>query len=151
VVRSHQGQDDWNAIDPNLVVDDKNKVWLNWGSFWGGIKMRRIDPVTGKTSSNDTTPYSLASRPAPTPRAMEAPFIVRHGRYWYLFVSFDFCCRGPKSDYKVVVGRAKQITGPYLDRTGQAMTEGAGTPVESADTAKWHGAGHEAVLHDARN
>ena len=151
VIRSHQGQDDWNAIDPNLVIEDKNRVWLNWGSFWGGIKMRRIDPETGKLASRDTTLYSLASRPPPTRRAIEAPFIVRHGRYWYLFVSFDFCCRGPKSDYKVVVGRARKITGPYLDREGRAMTEGGGTPVESAATEKWHGAGHEAVLQDGRD
>jgi arabinan endo-1,5-alpha-L-arabinosidase len=151
VIRSRQGQDDWNAIDPNLVIENKNKVWLNWGSFWGGIKMRRIDPASGKLSSSDTRLYSLASRPAPTHRAIEAPFIVRDGRYWYLFVSFDFCCRGAKSDYKVVAGRAKKVTGPYLDAAGHPLTEGAGSPVESAATAKWHGAGHEAVLHDGRN
>ena len=28
VVRSHK-QDDWNAIDPNLVIGDQNHIWLN--------------------------------------------------------------------------------------------------------------------------
>jgi arabinan endo-1,5-alpha-L-arabinosidase len=42
VVRSHQERDDWNAIDPNLVVEDEKNVWLVWGSFWGGIKMRSV-------------------------------------------------------------------------------------------------------------
>ena len=45
VVRSHPGQDDWNAIDPQLVIQDERNVWLCWGSFWGGIMMGRIDPA----------------------------------------------------------------------------------------------------------
>src|SRR5215471_11148948 len=71
--------------------------------------------------------YSLASRPRNNPHqtppvegAIEAPFIVRHGDFWYLFVSFDFCCRGAKSDYHVVVGRSRQVTGPYIDKKWQA-------------------------------
>ena len=113
VVKSTSGQDDWNAIDANLVVQDENNIWLCWGSFWSGIKMMRIDPGTGKLSSEDTKLYSLASRPRvdehqtpPIEGALEAPFIVRNGDYWYLFVSFDFCCRGAKSTYNVVVGRS---------------------------------------------
>ncbi len=51
VIRSTEGQDDWNAIDGNIVVEDNGRVWLNWGSFWSGIKMRRIDPATGKRST----------------------------------------------------------------------------------------------------
>jgi arabinan endo-1,5-alpha-L-arabinosidase len=154
VVRSH-AEDDFNAIDPNLVIENKNSVWLNWGSFWGGIKMRRIDPATGKPSAQDTTLYSLASRPRKEPHrtppvvgAIEAPFIVRHGRYWHLFVSFDFCCRGVKSNYNVVVGRSRRITGPYVDKAGKPMTAGGGSLVIAASTANWHGAGHEAVLQE---
>jgi len=156
VVRSHEGKDDFNAIDPNLVMEDQRNGWLNWGSFWGGIKMRRIDPQTGKLSSVDTTLYSLSSRPRihahqtpPVEGAVEAPFIVRHGDYWYLFVSFDFCCRGAKSDYHVVVGRSRQVTGPYLDKTGKPMTEGSGSLLIEGTTPNWRGPGHEAVLEEA--
>jgi hypothetical protein len=67
VLRSRQERDDWNAIDPNVVVEDARNVWLSWGSFWGGIKMRRLDPSTGKPSSTDTATYSLASRPRVPP------------------------------------------------------------------------------------
>lgn len=148
-------EDDFNAIDANLAVDEKGNHWLNFGSFWGGIKMRKIDPETGKLASDDTTLYSLCSRPRKGPHqtppvegAVEAPFIIRHGGYFYLFVSYDFCCRGAKSDYNVVVGRSKKITGPYVDKSGKPLTEGAGTPVVSAATANWHGAGHEAVLQE---
>jgi arabinan endo-1,5-alpha-L-arabinosidase len=58
VVRSRSGEDDFNAIDPNLVIEDEKNVWLAWGSFWGGIMMRRIDPETGKLSTADTTLHS---------------------------------------------------------------------------------------------
>jgi arabinan endo-1,5-alpha-L-arabinosidase len=104
VLRSYQEKDDWNAIDPNLVLEG-DRAWLVWGSFWGGIKMRRVDPSSGKLSGADETMHSLSSRPREQPinGSVEAPFIVRHGDYWYLFVSFDRCCRGAESTYNVVV------------------------------------------------
>jgi len=127
VLRSFQDKDDWNAIDPNLFVENPRSVWLNWGGFWGGIKMRRLDPRTGKLSTEDTTLYSLASRPRTPPigGSIEAPFLIRHGGWFYLFVSFDRCCRGVNSTYNVVVGRSRKVTGPYVDKTGKPMTEAA--------------------------
>ena len=131
VLRSYQEKDDWNAIDPNLFVEDKDNVWLDWGSFWGGIKMRRIDPATGKLSTKDTQIYSLSSRDRAEPvgGSVEAPFIVRHGDFFYLFVSFDRCCRGANSTYNVVVGRSRKVTGPYVDKDGKPMPEGGGSLV----------------------
>ncbi len=152
VLRSYQDKDDWNAIDPNLFVEDKRNVWLDWGSFWGGIKMRRLDPETGKLSEKDTTLFSLSSRPRTPPidGSVEAPFLIRHDGYFYLFVSFDRCCRGAKSTYNVVVGRSKKVTGPYLDKTGKPMTEGGGSLVIEATTPGWRGPGHKAVLQEKR-
>jgi arabinan endo-1,5-alpha-L-arabinosidase len=155
VVRSTPGVDDFNAIDPNLAVEDRDHVWLSWGSFWGGIKLRRIDPATGKLSDRDSTTYSLCARPRTNPDisragdgAVEAPFLVRRQDYWYLFVSYDYCCRGARSNYKVVVGRSRKITGPYLDQAGKPLLEGGGSLVVEAQTAKWHGAGHQAILQE---
>ena len=63
VLRSFQDKGDWNAIDPNLFAENPRsvtqRVWLNWGSFWDGIKMRRVDPRTGKLSTEDTKLYAL--------------------------------------------------------------------------------------------
>lgn len=140
--------DDWNAIDPNLAVDAEGGMWLALGSFWGGIKMRRLDAETGKLSSKDTTLYSLASRRPLQPPAIESPSIVRRGRYYYLFVSFDLCCRGRDSTYNIRVGRSDRITGPYRDREGNPMMEGGGTLLIEGTNA-WRGPGGQSVLLDA--
>jgi arabinan endo-1,5-alpha-L-arabinosidase len=141
--------DDWNAIDPNIVVDEKGEPWLSFGSFWGGIKMRKIDAATGKLSTADTKLYSLAERrrSAELPGAIEAPAIIRRGDYYYLFVSFDFCCRGVQSTYNIRVGRATQVTGPYLDREGKDMMQDGGTLVITGGE-RWRGPGHCAILQD---
>ncbi|MBC7812271.1 MAG: arabinan endo-1,5-alpha-L-arabinosidase, partial [Burkholderiales bacterium] len=93
LVIASERSDDWNAIDPNLATDSDGNHWLAWGSFWGGIKMRRIDSQTGLLSTEDTELFSLASRPE-APRAIEAPVIISRDDYYYLFVSFDRCCAG---------------------------------------------------------
>jgi len=158
VFRSRE-EDDFNAIDPNIVIDSDGSVWMSFGSFWGGIKMRRIDPQTGKLSTKDTKLYSLAKRvrpenlPAPRPglpydwQAIEAPFIVRHNEYYYLFVSFDLCCRGVKSNYKTMVGRSRSVKGPYLDASGKPMVEGGGTPLLVGNEL-WAGPGGESILQE---
>ena len=148
-VISSSNTDDWNAIDPNIVIDEQGDPWMSFGSFWSGIKMRKIDAKTGKLSTTDTKLYSLASRPrsAELPGAIEAPAIVRRGGYYYLFVSFDFCCRGINSTYNIRVGRSRQVTGPYLDRENKDMMDSGGTLVLSGGK-RWRGPGHCAILRD---
>jgi len=156
VLKSSQGGD-FNAIDPNIVLNEDGQPWLSFGSFWSGIKMRRIDPGTGKPSAADPTMYSLARRAVPDlpepPKpglpadwqAIEAPFIVRHGDYYYLFVSFDLCCRGTKSNYRTMVGRSRSVTGPYVDADGTPMLDGGGTQLLKPNS-RWVGPGGESVL-----
>lgn len=156
VLKSAAG-DDFNAIDPNVVLDGKGQPWLSFGSFWSGIKMRRLDAATGKLWATDTRLYALATRTRPEGappaqpnlppdwEAIEAPFIVRHGGFYYLFVSFDLCCRGVKSTYRTMVGRSERVTGPYVDASGKAMLQGGGTEL-LAGNARWRGPGGESVL-----
>jgi arabinan endo-1,5-alpha-L-arabinosidase len=96
--------------------------------------------------------YTISKRPRdfkvddrdPGEGAVEAPFIFKKNAYYYLFVSFDFCCRGTKSNYKVVVGRSAKIQGPYLDKNGISMDQGGGTVVVEGN-ASWPGVGHNAA------
>lgn len=147
VVQSRK-HDRFNAIDPNLLVDREGKHWLSWGSFWDGLKMARIDPATGKRANGDKL-ISLASRPvargAPSP--IEAPFIVSRGEWYYLFASFDFCCRGVNSSYFTVCGRSREVTGPYVDVNGRAMMDGGASIVIEGD-ARFKGTGHNSFLRD---
>lgn len=131
VVVSSQPKDDWNAIDPNIVLDENGTPWLSFGSFWGGLKVVKIDPATGKTA--DTVVHSIAARPVE--KAIEAPFIVRKSGWYYLFASWDRCCKGVKSDYKIVVGRSKTVPGPYVDRSGVDMMRGGGHRCSRVTTA----------------
>ncbi|MEV5555067.1 arabinan endo-1,5-alpha-L-arabinosidase [Nonomuraea wenchangensis] len=133
----------YNAIDPNLFVDDQGRWWLSFGSFWTGIKLIQLDPATGKRL--DGTVRGIAQRPGST--AVEAPYIYKHGGYYYLWVSFDACCRGAASTYRIMVGRSAGVTGPYLDRNGVAMTSGGGTQVLAGHDSV-HGPGHQAVFGD---
>jgi len=141
--------DRYNAIDPNLFVDRDGKHWLSWGSFWDGLKMARVDPASGKRVGEL---HSIASRPMPkgTPSAIEAPFIVSRGDYYYLFASFDFCCRGVNSTYFTVCGRSREITGPYVDAEGRPMLEGGGSVVIKGDE-RFKGTGHNAFLREGEH
>lgn len=147
VIDSTPGKDNWNAIDPALSVDTEEHWYLAFGSFWDGIKMIAIEPGRGKALHDPPEIISLARRPEVRDDPIEASYIYRHNDYYYLFVSFDFCCRGTRSNYKVAVGRSRVITGPYTDEKGTPMSEGGGSIVlESYDDV--HGPGHCSVLRE---
>jgi len=151
VIRSEAGKNNWNAIDPNIIIDENDTPWMDFGSFWGGMQLVKLDTAMHVTNPIDIR--TIASRRSSNPsikagnNAIEAPFIFQHAGYYYLFVSFDYCCRGAKSDYKVAVGRSKSVTGPYLDKEGKAMTEGGGTIILQGDAKQWAAAGHCGVYH----
>jgi arabinan endo-1,5-alpha-L-arabinosidase len=143
VIGSSPRRTDYNAIDPDLAIDARAQVWLAFGSQWSGIKLVRLDPATGKPQGRHPRLHALAARPSAKP--IEAPFIFERDGFFYLFASFDLCCMGASSTYKIMVGRARSITGPYVDRQGRPMTEGGGTLVLGSD-ARYHGPGHNSVL-----
>lgn len=151
VVQSIPGRDFWNAIDPNLILDRDSIPWLAFGSFWGGVKMVKLENDL-KTIAKPEVWQTIASRPrtASLPdtiagdAAIEAPFIYKKGDYYYLLVSWDYCCRGVNSTYKVVIGRSKEVTGPYLDKSGKRMSDGGGSLLMEGD-ADWYGVGHAAA------
>jgi len=144
VIESSAETTDHNAIDPALLVDQQGRWWLFWGSHWTGLKVVEVDPSTGKPRP-DAEIQPVAGRPDTRSRAIEAPYVVHHDGYYYLFVSWDGCCDGADSTYKVMVGRSTEPTGPYVDAEGKRMLDGGGTLViESSE--RWRGPGHNSVL-----
>ncbi|HEX8485306.1 arabinan endo-1,5-alpha-L-arabinosidase [Sphingomonas sp.] len=142
-------RNDFNAIDPAAFTDRDGKQWLAFGSFWTGLKLIRLDPATGKRLAGDDTVHPLARRARPG--AVEAPSLLEHGGYYYLFAAHDFCCRGAASTYYTVVGRAKAVTGPYVDYDGKPLMDGSGQVLLHAQidkSGRWKGPGGGSVLRD---
>ena len=42
----------------------------------------------------------------------EGAYVVRHGRWYYLFASEANCCAGPTTGYTVFAGRSREPAGP---------------------------------------
>ena len=137
VFQSRRG-DPYNAIDPCAFSDTKGKLWLVFGSFWKGLFALPLDPKTGKPVP-DAAPKCVAARPEGT--AIEAPILMEKGGWIYLFAAIDFCCRGAGSTYKTIVGRARSMHGPFLDKKTVPLTEGGGT-VLTVSGPRWRGPGH---------
>ncbi len=146
ILKSRRGQDNWNAIDPQGITDESGRRWLVFGSYWSGIQMTALNPDTGKPLRQPPELIHLASRKDST--AIEAPFIVRQGGFYYLFVSFDQCCKGIESTYHLLVGRSPAITGPYVDFTGKPMLQGGATLVLDS-YGSVHGPGHNSVVQSS--
>jgi arabinan endo-1,5-alpha-L-arabinosidase len=152
VIQSVPGRDMWNAIDANLVIDENNVPWLAFGSFWEGMKLVKLNTDLATVAQPEQW-YTIARRPrsfdaqdtSAGNAAIEGPFIFKKDKYYYLFVSWDYCCRGERSDYKVVVGRSEKVMGPYLDKNGMAMSQNGGTLVVQGDNKEWFGAGHNSA------
>ncbi len=136
--------DDWNAIDPSVFVTADSAVWLAFGSFDSGIKLLRLD---SNGNANGAPMIALAARPDGA-NAIQAAALTARGGYYYLFTSFDACCRGVDSTHRLMVGRSVSITGPYRDRDGRNLLDGGGSLVLAGDT-RFRGPGSNAVLFHA--
>lgn len=134
--------DDFNAIDPSVIATPNGELWLAFGSFWSGIKLVQLDPQSGLRQHPDSPMYSLAKK-----KEIEAPAIIHHDGYYYLFVNWGYCCRGARSTYNIRVGRSQLITGPYFDRDGVALRDGGGTLVLKSQGAAV-GPGHASIFEE---
>ena len=146
VLESRPERSDYNAIDPAMFADDDGKAYLYWGSYWTGIKGVEINRRTGKPPSSQPPNTALARR---SPRGdtpdIEAPFVIKRKGYYYLMASWDFCCAGTDSSYKVVIGRSKKPLGPFTDQDQRPMLDGGGTVMLASDV-RWRGPGHNSFL-----
>ncbi|MEC5199424.1 arabinan endo-1,5-alpha-L-arabinosidase [Arthrobacter sp. PL16] len=137
----------FNAIDAGIIEDADGKPYMSIGSFWYGIFLVPLEWPSGKPVEDwQSQTVNIADRFVPG-NPIEAPYIIHRDGYYYLFTSFDFCCRGADSTYKIAVGRSESITGPYLDKEGRDMFGGGGSILLESHGAM-NGVGGQSVFGD---
>ncbi|KAL9051557.1 MAG: hypothetical protein Q9162_005949 [Coniocarpon cinnabarinum] len=137
----------FNAIDANLI----GPTLLGFGSYWGGIQQVHL----GNNYQPLGAPYSVARNTTPSSNndAIEGSYTFQHGSYWYLTFSSGACCHldtsnpAPGSEYKIMVCRARNPAGPFLDRDKRPCMDSGGTILlESHDDV--YAPGGQGVLQD---
>ena len=141
----------WSA-HPAVFVDDTDSHYLVYGG--GTIWLTQLDPATGRQiednfwSHNDTSYSFLAKGPILSKNTdenewIEAPFIHKKDGFYYLlitsFESVDF-------PHKIRVGRATNVTGPYIDKEGVDMKDGGGSVLMKENGRDNIGVGRAAVF-----
>jgi arabinan endo-1,5-alpha-L-arabinosidase len=140
VVRTQDG-DGYNAIDPSVFHDRDGSLWLTFGSYWSGIKLLQLEPQTGRRLTPDSKLFSIAHN-----ESIEASYLCRHDDYYYLFVNWGSCCRGPRSTYNIRIGRSKSVAGPYIDKVGVDMLHSGGSLFLATTNGPLIGPGHASTL-----
>jgi arabinan endo-1,5-alpha-L-arabinosidase len=132
-----------STIDPDVIQDSSGQRYILFGSFTGGIFVRKLS-ADGLTS-NPTSEQLIAMD-----NRYEGGNWWFHGGYYYLFASSTNCCNGPLSGYGVFVGRSTTPMGPYLDAQGVSMaaTNVGGTPALEMNGNTVIGPGGNVVFAD---
>ncbi|RHJ81555.1 family 43 glycosylhydrolase [Parabacteroides sp. AM08-6] len=130
-----------NSID-QYYIEDNGKKYLFWGSFHGiyGIEL----------SDDGLSVREGAEKKQVAGTAYEGTYIHKKGGYYYLFASIGSCCDGLKSTYTTVVGRSKNLFGPYTDKQGNPMLENHHEVLIHGNDA-FVGTGHNSeIVEDAK-
>ena len=132
------GVEDSNAIDPGVLLGPDGRLWLTYGSYFGYIRLVELDPKTGKRLHPDKPPLNIAIN-------SEASILIHRDGWYYLLVTHGSCCQGAASSYSIRMGRARKVTGPYLDRSGVDMLQGGGS-LFLGSSGRMVGPGHFGLL-----
>ncbi len=112
-----------NALDPSVFYDDDGRMWMVYGSWSGGIYLLELDPATGLVihpeadPDNRVDPYFGKKLLGGEHKSIEAPYILKAGGYYYLFVSYGSLTR--EGGYQIRVFRSETPDGEYVDMHGQ--------------------------------
>ncbi len=126
--------EDCDAIDAGLLLDPTTgRLWLSYGTYFGFIRLVELDPATGaRVEGNEPVDIAIDC---------EATDLMYRDGWYYLLGTHGTCCDGPNSTYNIVVGRSRNVTGPYIDNIGRDMLQGGGKMLLSAGNRKT-GPGH---------
>ena len=154
VVKTQRG-DRMNAIDPSVVTDPATgKMWMHYGSYFGGLFAVEINPETGLTAVANDQGHSIARRANLRRDNIEAPEIIYQPQFkkYYLFTSYDPLM----TTYNVRVGRADKPEGPFLDFFGNNLTDTINHypilthPYRFENHSGWAGTAHCAVFSNEK-
>ena len=133
-VASSDGMEDCDAIDPSLLLDPTTgRLWATYGTYFGNIRLIELDPITGKRIKGNIEQDVAID--------CEATDLIYRDGYYYLLGTHGTCCDGVNSTYNIVVGRSRNVTGPFIDNVGRDMLHGGGRMVVAAGDRKT-GPGH---------
>lgn len=125
VVMDTWGTDDTfpNAIDPHIIWD-KNRCYLVYGSFFGGIFLKELDGETGLPLDGDSRSLGICISKKSPQAAIDGPegasvIYAPETGYFYLFQSYGWL----GDTYDIRVGRSRSVAGPYLDMRGRNLVE----------------------------
>lgn len=125
------GSKSYNAIDGNLFVAADGTYKMNFGSFWHGLYQA---PMKTTPTAAAAASVNLAYQPAGD-HPIEAPYMIFHNSYYYLFFSAGICCGYNKNkpaagaEYKIKVCRSKNFNAGFVDKAGVSCLSGGGTTV----------------------
>ncbi|MDP4261250.1 MAG: arabinan endo-1,5-alpha-L-arabinosidase [Bacteroidota bacterium] len=135
VINYKNGGEGVNVIDPNYFMDKDGKAWLFYGSYKAGLRCVQVDPLSGKLM-NDPPQLIVITK-----ALGEGVFIIKGGEYYYIFASRGICCKGMQSTYQMVMGRSKDVKGPYLNKEGKSWVDNNYTLFLAGDSTE-PGRGH---------
>lgn len=124
-VAASDGLEDNDAIDPGLLLDPTTgRLWVCYGTYFGNIRLIELNPATGERAEGNE-PIDIAID-------CEATDLIYRDGWYYLLGTHGTCCDGVNSTYNIVVGRSRNVTGPYIDNVGRPMLQGGGRMVLAA-------------------
>lgn len=124
-VASSDGMEDCDAIDPCLLLDPTTgRLWVSYGTYFGNIRLIELDPKTGERIK--------AGKEKDIAIDCEATDLIWRDGWYYLLGTHGTCCDGVNSTYNIVVGRSRNVEGPFLDNIGRDMLHGGGRMVIAA-------------------
>ncbi|ANE43750.1 arabinan endo-1 5-alpha-L-arabinosidase [Deinococcus puniceus] len=132
------------VFDSEVITDDAGQNWMYYGSYFGGISVRKLSADGLKTDAATQKEVAIDNR-------YEGAQVVKHGGFYYLMLSAANCCNGPLTGYSMFTGRSASPTGPFVDKEGVSLLDPrtGGTPLISMNGNRWVGPGHNAVFTDA--
>lgn len=131
-----------NSIDP-FYMEHRGQPYLFWGSF-SSAQEQGTYAIALQADGRQVKDIRKKTKIAAGD--FEAVIIHKKGRYYYFFGSKGSCCEGASSTYHVLVGRSKQLLGPYYDREGRDLRERGHGSLLLQGNDRFAGPGHNARL-----